>query len=95
MLITSLCTRAQPLRVRLSTTRGLQPSRLLCPWDSPGKNTGVGGRSLLQGILLTQGPNPSLHCLLPWQVGSNPGKPSKPPYFRPNTQRVQKAILEL
>ena len=22
--------------------RGLQPARLLCPWDSPGKNTGVG-----------------------------------------------------
>ena len=21
---------------------GLQPTRLLCPWDSPGKNTGVG-----------------------------------------------------
>ena len=26
---------------------GLQPSRLLCPWDSPGKNTGVGCHSLL------------------------------------------------
>ena len=27
---------------------GLQPSRLLCPWDSPGKNTGVGCHFLLQ-----------------------------------------------
>ena len=25
-----------------------QPNRLLCPWDSPGKNTGVGGHFLLQ-----------------------------------------------
>ena len=25
----------------------LQPTRLLCPWDSPGKNTGVGCHSLL------------------------------------------------
>ena len=25
-----------------------QPTRLLCPWDSPGKNTGVGCHSLLQ-----------------------------------------------
>ena len=25
-----------------------QPNRLLCPWDSPGKNTGVGCRFLLQ-----------------------------------------------
>ena len=27
---------------------GLLPARLLCPWDSPGKNTGVGCHSLLQ-----------------------------------------------
>ena len=32
----------------------LQPAKLLCPWDSPGKNTGVGYHSLLQGIFLTQ-----------------------------------------
>ena len=33
----------------------LQPARLLFPWDSPGKNTGVGCHALLQGILPTQG----------------------------------------
>ena len=33
------------------------------PWDSPGQNTGVGSRSLLQGIFPTQGSNPGLpHC---------------------------------
>ena len=37
---------------------GLQPARLLCPWDSPGKNTGVGGHALLQGIFPTQESNP-------------------------------------
>ena len=31
------------------------PTRLLCPWNSPGKNTGVGSHSLLQGIFPTQG----------------------------------------
>ena len=36
----------------------LQPTRLLCPWDSPGKNTGVDCRALLQGIFLTQGWSP-------------------------------------
>ena len=36
--------------VWLSVTRGLQPTRLLCPWDFPGKNTGVGWHFLLQGI---------------------------------------------
>ena len=48
---------------------GLQPTRLLCPWDSPGKNTGVGSHFLFQGILLTQGSNPHF---LHWQVGSLP-----------------------
>ena len=33
---------------------GRQPTRLLCPWDSPGKNTGVGCHALLQGIFPTQ-----------------------------------------
>ena len=27
----------------------------LCPWDSPGENTGVGFYALLQGIFMTQG----------------------------------------
>ena len=39
---------------------GLQPTRLLNPWDSPGKNTGVGCHALLQGIFTTQGSNPGL-----------------------------------
>ena len=41
--------------------------RLLCPWDFPGKNTGVGCHFLLPGIFLTQGSN---LCLLYWQVDS-------------------------
>ena len=38
----------------------LKPSRLLHPWDSPGKNTAVGCHFLLQGIFLNQGSNLSL-----------------------------------
>ena len=42
---------------------GLLPARFLCPWNSPGQNTGVGSHSLLQGIFPTQGSNPGLpHC---------------------------------
>ena len=42
---------------------GLQPARLLCPWDSPGTNTGVDCHFLLQGIFPTQGSNQGLlHC---------------------------------
>ena len=38
-------------------------TRLLCPWDSSGRSTGVGCHFLLQGIFLTQGSNPGLlHC---------------------------------
>ena len=37
-----------------------RPARLLCAWDSPGKNTAVGHHALLQGIFLTQGSNPGL-----------------------------------
>ena len=37
--------------------------RLLCPWNSPSKNTGVGNHSVLQGTFPTKGSNPSLpHC---------------------------------
>ena len=39
---------------------GLQPTRLLCPWNSPGQNTGAGCHSLLQGISPAQGLNPGL-----------------------------------
>ena len=38
--------------------RRIQPTRLLCPWNFSGKNTGVGCCFLLQGIFLTQGLNP-------------------------------------
>ena len=38
--------------------------RLLCLWDSPGKNTGVDRHFLLQGIFLTQGSKPGLSMLL-------------------------------
>ena len=41
----------------------LQHHVLYSPWNSPGQNTGLGSRSLLQGIFPTQGSNPGLpHC---------------------------------
>ena len=47
-------------------------SRLLCPWDSPGKNTGVDCHPLLQEIFLTQGSKPHLLSFLHWEAGSLP-----------------------
>ena len=58
--------------------RGLQPARLLCPWDSPGKNTGVGCHFLFQGIFSIQGSILHLLRLLHWQAGSLPLQSGKP-----------------
>ena len=56
--------------VRLFETLWTVATRLLCPWDSPGKNTGVGCHGPLQGIFLTQESNPCLLRLQHWQAGS-------------------------
>ena len=50
----------------------LKPARLLCPWASPGSDTGVGCHFLLQRIFPTQGWNPCLLRLLQWQTDSLP-----------------------
>ena len=61
-LVTELCLTLLP--------HGLQPVRLLCPWDYPGKNIEVGCRFLLQGIFPTQGFEPHLLQLWHWQGDS-------------------------
>ena len=60
---------------------------MACSWpgssvhgDSPGKNTGVGCRALLQKIFLMQEWNPRLLHLLNWQAGSLPLAPSGKPF---------------
>ena len=60
------------LCLTLLPPHGLQPTRLFCPWDSPGKNTGVACHALVQRIFLTQGSNSCLLYLLRWQAGSLP-----------------------
>ena len=59
---------------------GLWPTRLLHPWESPGKHTGVGCRFLLQGIFLTKGSTPGLDPRSPalqadTLTSEPPGKP--------------------
>ena len=60
-----------------SYIHGLWPTRLLCPWDSPGKNTGVGCHFLLQRIFPTQEWNPYLLRLLHWQADSSTAEPPR------------------
>ena len=58
-----LCSFSIASVVSNSVTHGLQPTRLLRPWDSLGKNTGAGCHALLQGVFFTQGSNLGLlHC---------------------------------
>ena len=45
---------------------GLEPAKLLCPWDFPGKNTGVGSHFLLRGTFPAQGSH--LRLLHRWWI---------------------------
>ena len=54
---------------------GLLSPRLLCLWDSTGKNKGMGCHFLLQGTFPTKGSNLRLFCPLHWQVVSSPLAP--------------------
>ena len=58
-----------------------------CPWDSPGKKTGVGCHFPLQGILQTQELNPCLLHLLHWQAGSLPPVPPGKPILEESSSR--------
>ena len=79
-LCAEVCVRAQLLQSCPDSVQvhGLQPARLLCPWDSPGKNNGVGSHALLQRIF-----NP----------GTEPRSPTSPAltgrFFTTSTTGVQ------
>ena len=68
--------------VQLFATPWIAACRLLCLWDSPGKNIGVGCHFLLQGIFMTQGLN---RGLLHWWVASLP-------FEAPGKQRKKKLL---
>ena len=68
---------------------GLQPARLVCPWDSPGNNTGVGCHFLLQGIFPTQGSNRQVFCFVLFLTTKPPGKNwEAPDVLEPYTHSV-------
>ena len=67
----------------------------LCPWNFPGKNSGLGCHFLLQGIFLTQGLNPGLLTL---QADSLPSESPGKPYSKGSCLHMQywpyRAILQ-
>ena len=66
----------------------LQPTRLLCPWDSPGKNTGVGCHALLQGIF----PGPGIEHTSPVSLALAGGFFTTKPLGKP---RIVQIILKV
>ena len=75
--VLSVCLYAQSY---LTLCDPIASSRLVCPWDFPDKNTGVGCHFLPHMIFLTQGLNPHLLCLLYWQAVFIPKPLGKPSY---------------
>ena len=59
-LCVCVCVLVAQLCLTLCNTTDYSPTRLLCPWNSPGKNTGVYCHSLLQKNFPSQGSNPGL-----------------------------------
>ena len=91
------CTVCMLSRVQLSVTPWTVAHQSPLSMSFPGKNTGVDCHFLLQGIFLTQGLNPCLSCLLPWQVDSLPlrhlGSPGYPEtYFLCGTELPPRAF---
>ena len=78
MIIKQLCVSLCACSVMANSLQP-QPTRLLCPWNFPGKNGGMGCHFLLQGVFLTQGLSPILLLLLYCQEDSlplsHPGSP--------------------
>ena len=76
--ISSVCVLSHSVVSSSLWPHGLQPTRLLCPWNFSGKNTGVSCHFLLQGIFPTQGLNPCLlhllHCWVDFLVMPQPPK---------------------
>ena len=89
-----LCTLSHFSRIQLFVTLWtVALPRLLCPWASPGKNTGVGCHFLLQGLFPTQGSNPCLLHLLHWQVSSLPLAPRRKRILRSKPIFQSKSIF--
>ena len=84
---------------------GQYTARFLCPWNSPGKNTGVGCHALLQGIFPTHGSNPGLllsgRFFTIWATRKGQGKPysrscsSTQHGFLPRQTKLENELMQL
>ena len=75
---------------------GLYPAKLLCPWDTPGKNTGVGCHFLFPGDLSNPGIEPRSPTLQAGSLTSEPpGFPCIYWFQTPNPSLPTLAIMSL
>ena len=94
--IISCCCLVAKSYLTLLRPHGLQPVKLLCPWDFLGKDTGVGNHFLPQGIFPTRRMNP---CHLHRQADSLPlslqGNPSstESSQKKKKKSRLQQAVV--
>ena len=75
ILCVCVCARAHSVVSNTLWPHGLWPSRLLCPWNFPGKNTGVGFHFLLHGVL----PDPRIEPVSPALMDPLPAEPPGKP----------------
>ena len=73
-------------------THGPQPTRVLCPWVFPGKNSGVGCHFLLQGIFPTRGWNPHLLQILQ-RILYITEPPGQPEFLCTNVENIEQILL--
>ena len=73
------------------TPMGCQSTRLLCSWNFPGKNTGVGCHFLLQGIFLTQG-SKVIHGHLNIQIYGNISREHQSLYSFPPSEKLPRCF---
>ena len=94
VIILHACMHAELLQLCLTLQpHGQQPTRLLCPRDSLGKNTGVSCHFLLQGIFLTQRLNLGLlHCR---QILYHPSHQGSLIHIDKSTEKLMKSLHHL
>jgi len=68
----SICCRVASVMSDSARPHRQQPTRLPCPWDSPGKNTGVGCYFLLQCMKVRSESEVAPSCLTQWSRGLQP-----------------------
>ena len=95
LLFSLLCVFSPFSRVRSLWLHGLLPTRLICPWGSLGKNTGMGCHTFLQGIFPIARMNLCLPAFPALQADSFPTEPPGKPFITIHYSMTYVSIVPL